>query len=835
MFVQSEKVLVTVQTQNQQQMDTLTRAIDSVQVTGSGGTGRVILGAIEATASRVIDIENPTLATVPTVVPTLNLLDDIFFDDINKEWTLRYRSARFDGTQKINNYKRHLYASKNGQVETGDTHNPCLAQGVDNAACIESMKARYVMTQNALPDADTMTIDLDNTNIQVMLDPVVNSAEQILSIIIPHATIYNQLAKREAYTHPVDGERVQYSFGIGMLFTGVANNVVMFDNFHLIETSNQLVTVDKSNSYSIARHVSFWTSQVVGHPDIYIATVEYTLDNGHVLVSLDSTVNDREIADDCASMSAKIAGMNSSVCLTRYKLCSPVVYTTGSGSNLQTWATIVLPVVLQAGEMEVKVNTLLTTNDTRISEGVAATTPVLYTVLRTSNDGGITKFEMDQEVVLTVGQQVIVDWSATSATNPNHPWQISLRPQDPFENPPEHLVTQQVDETNYKTTVTVHSTGTALYYTCPRNHGFSGVLITVLPAKQPPPVTALSTLNFATRQPPQQVCSDVQVKSFDPVSYTTADLYRGSAVAFSENVASSAYFSVHNETGDTALSMAESLLTLVLRPKDTAALDYLTRFSLEKIRLDDLYMSHASVEGVLPSVVRNTMHSVAMGRSEITLDPQLLAACPLEAEGGSWAYEPGFGVGADCVTTRDWSRGAESRYASAPAGMYFVYRVDTATDTEAITWLESTITGTSYAGAQAATEIHTRTLSRVAPEYDGHAVVYWMWPVYYWPDASPVGLKDRTLISLSWSLTQASTIHRRRLLTDSSDSNVHNLVKQDKPKIKEAINDKMNRLRQKFKQHSPQRLLDRLKHVKAPTHAHLQTKSKPKMVYERFK
>ena len=637
-------VLVSIQTQDQASMDALTRAIDDISVSGTGGADRVMLGAIEATASRVVDVDNPTLATMPETVPTLSLLDTISYDSAQHTWTLSYRTSRVDGTGRINSFRRHLYTSKLGAVETGDTHNPCLVQGVDNAACLDAMKTAYVISPSATPDADTLRVD--EAGIGVTVDDVEHTMQQIITITIPHEAIYNELAQREAYTHPVDGERVQYSFGIGMLFTGAANNIVFFDNFHLVEVSNQLVSVDKSNSYSIARHVSFWTSQIESIPSIYIATIEYTLDDGHLLETIDATVNHRPIAAACARMRDQIRALNSSACLTRYPLCTPVTYTTGEGAGLRTWATLVLPVELETGEEEVAINTLLTTNDTRVS----------------------------------------------------------------------------------------------------------------------PPRQGISTLNFATRQHPQQVCRDAKVTSFDPVSYTTADLYRGTAVAFSENVAAASYFSVHNDTGDTALSMAESLLTLVLRPTNDDAVQYMSRFTDEKIRLDDLYMSHASVEGVLPSTVHNTLHSVAMGRSEITVDPALLAVCPREVAGGSWVYETGFGSAADCVTTHDWAAGSYSRFASAPEGMSFVFRVDTASEETATAWLQSTLTGESDAGAAAAAQIYARAISRVESRFEPYSAVYWLWPVYYWPDKSPVGLKDRTLISLSWSLTQASTVHRRRLL-----------------------------------------------------------------------
>jgi hypothetical protein len=33
-----------------------------------------------------------------------------------------------------------------------------------------------------------------------------------------------------------------------------------------------------------------------------------------------------------------------------------------------------------------------------------------------------------------------------------------------------------------------------------------------------------------------------------------------------------------------------------------------------------------------------------------------------------------------------------------------------------------------------------------------YAAVFWVWPVYSWPNTAPVGLVDRTVVSLAWSI-----------------------------------------------------------------------------------
>ena len=102
-------VLVSIQTQDQASMDALTRAIYDIAVSGSGGADRVMLGAIEATASRVVDVNSPTLATLPETLPTLSLLDTISYDSTDLAWTVKYRTSRVDGPGHINSFHRHLY------------------------------------------------------------------------------------------------------------------------------------------------------------------------------------------------------------------------------------------------------------------------------------------------------------------------------------------------------------------------------------------------------------------------------------------------------------------------------------------------------------------------------------------------------------------------------------------------------------------------------------------------------------------------------------------------------------------------------------------------------
>ena len=155
------------------------------------------------------------------------------------------------------------------------------------------------------------------------------------------------------------------------------------------------------------------------------------------------------------------------------------------------------------------------------------------------------------------------------------------------------------------------------------------------------------------------------------------------------------------------------------------------------------------------------------------MDSELLQTCPAEVPG--FIYE---GAQFTCVTTHDWSRdGGLLRPASKSRedGPYFVYSVSEHTETEAKEWLKENVIGQLSESADViATQLYTQTISRVADEFSSQAKIFWMWPVYYWPDRSPVGLKDHTIVSLAWSLAKSaadieSPAGNRRLLQSSSD------------------------------------------------------------------
>lgn len=256
----------------------------------------------------------------------------------------------------------------------------------------------------------------------------------------------------------------------------------------------------------------------------------------------------------------------------------------------------------------------------------------------------------------------------------------------------------------------------------------------------------LSTLNFATSHSPRVACADTQTKAFDATQHVRAEVYHGSNLVH-EKI--SGTFSVHN---DTALSMAEALVTLVLRPDDTQqALEYFQTYTDEVLRLDDLYMSHAKITGALPSSVSNTLHGKEGGRTSLVLDRQLLQQCPLKTTTTD--------ANALCVTTRDWDFAAQTRPGSVT---YFVHKIDTSEDGAGAStdeaWLANVFGGSDPAVLSRFRDAVLRRPfagSTHALARKQYAAMYWIWPVYSWPNMPPIGLVDKTIVSLAWSIAPA--------------------------------------------------------------------------------
>jgi hypothetical protein len=253
---------------------------------------------------------------------------------------------------------------------------------------------------------------------------------------------------------------------------------------------------------------------------------------------------------------------------------------------------------------------------------------------------------------------------------------------------------------------------------------------------------ALSTLNFFTSHAPRVSCAPTETIAFDATQHVRTELYRGHGLV-AETITGT--FSVFN---DTSLSSAEALVTLVLRPDDTSeALAYFEKYSDEHLRLDELYMSHGKLSNTFPSQISNKVQGTGSGRSTLNLDPELLTRCPM--------YENSLQQNIECATTQDWD--LQGNHARVGSSVYYVHQVFGTEDTEAddLAWLSSNVFGPS--DIQTLRTFRAAVLSRPfstpsAAQRKQHASIFWIWPVFLWPNAGPIGLVDRTVISLVWSI-----------------------------------------------------------------------------------
>ena len=101
--------------------------------------------------------------------------------------------------------------------------------------------------------------------------------------------------------------------------------------------------------------------------------------------------------------------------------------------------------------------------------------PLTYTVVGQTYDSN-PKYILNHEFIVTEGQAVTIDWSAT----PTHPFALSTSSAAPYVNPGDQI-THVFDDTNHMTTITVHTSNVVLYYMCKFGHNFIGVPVTILP------------------------------------------------------------------------------------------------------------------------------------------------------------------------------------------------------------------------------------------------------------------------------------------------------------------------------------------------------------------
>ena len=643
-------VLVTVATQSMEEMQYLTKRIDWAAnggLTSGSESGsesmRVLLGAIEATMSRVVDSDSLSLVSRPVAVPTMSLLDGVSFNADTRVWTMSYRTTRMDPQQGLNNFQRVMYLSRNGNMPRGDPENPCLAEGVTDKTCVEAFNTRYHTpdVDAADPNADRLAMIAEYAVVTVA--DTENSLQQTITVTIPHAHMRDSLASTHTYESELWGVQKRYVFGIGMLFLapGGGGHVVISDVFTVIESSAQQLTVSAEDAYSVASFAEFYTSVVRGEdttPDFRTVSITYVLQADEHLQRIAVAMRPAQgtaeqwvevgLAECAAAQEVLAAGLQA--CLGVQKICEPEIIPVGEGASALEWIRVLYPVPATM-QSSVDVNTLLTSNN-------------------------------------AAGRVV------------------------------------------------------------------------------------LSTVDFTTLGESEEACKDAVVTTFDPTTYVAVNLYRGSGMD-AEVVDVRRGIQVQKNQSvllAPAASMAESMLTVAMQPKD-GHVDYF-QDGVEQMRLDQLYMSHALVGVVLPEVVENTMTTATTGRASLVLDSTLQATCP-ELTNNALTND-----GAQCVTSHDWDLGAKAR-SNGARDTFFVHEV-TLEDTEVHTqWLKDNVLGASATADTAAADLLTTARSRLQP----HGRVYWILPLMFWLDQSPLGLVDTTIISLAWSVTGASASGRRLL------------------------------------------------------------------------
>lgn len=635
-----ENVLVSVQSQTREDMHALTSAV------GSASSSRTVLGVVEATMSRVVDVDNPYLTTVPAAVPVLSRLGDVSYVSDGNSWVFEYNTMKSE-EGSVGSFKRFLYFSKAGNpVVSGDTGNDCLQPGSTDENCKNALNAGYYPLGGNLVDLDTERVghmgDGGCAVCSAKADLVGSAEVQTLTVSVPHSVVRDVISNRNVVMDPL-GNQTEYTFGVGILFSMNGNNMVIFDVFKVVEKSYGDMSITKSNEYSAAQYLTFKTSRSTDN-DVRLVTFDFMLRPGHKLATgspVVGSVDGVEVTEEtCRNMQTVLQSKENMDCLASGPLCVPRATTVGSS----VWVSVVFPL--------------------------------------------------------------------PQFSTPISSFAVNL------------LITTANSENNI----------------------------------------VMSSLNFHTAKQPAITCLTTQMTAHDITSYTKVDVYQGTTM---QKIGStnSDFVTVTNTAS------VDSLLLIRLKAKDNTAKTYLADTG-SRLNLDDVYMSHlldtATVQ--LPSAIANTADSTQSGRSQLTLDPELLAACPME----SGAVE----ATVQCVTTHDYAHQPLQRPGQDGAGTLFV--VEYNWDNDDKTWLTANVFGNSDAGNAKAQEYIDAIGAR-----EQHERVFLAWPVYAWPDRSPVGLKDSVVLSFTWSITRSdASSGRRRLLSSfwgSLSDMEHSLFHKKKP------------------------------------------------------
>jgi len=318
-------VVVSVQSQSQEAMAALTAIIDAES---QHNPNRMVLGAIEATMSRVVDSDSLYPEEQIRSTPVMSRLTNMRYNNATQSWEVQYESMRHDPTSIVNTFDRILYFSrKDADIAAGDTDNPVLKPELPQSEQIARLGSQYVVSPGASFGGDHIDAEGGAQGVTTRSVATANSLRQSISISIPHEYLISTLASRSLeYYNEEYGNTTTWSFGIGMAFsTASGMNMVMFDKFHLYEKNVAFYHVQAETKYSLAKHVEFYALDV--GDAIKVVVFYFTLDDGKQLgAQVYTSVNGVALEEGaCASMQALVDALPEPSCLLSFPLCRPQV------------------------------------------------------------------------------------------------------------------------------------------------------------------------------------------------------------------------------------------------------------------------------------------------------------------------------------------------------------------------------------------------------------------------------------------------------------------------------------------------------------------------------